>query len=316
MTINTAGDQAFTRRRLKGSHREFAAAGATSFLRRRYTKDLSGVDVAVTGVPFDIATTNRPGARLGPRAIRQESTIISSSGPYGWERNPSEVLAIADYGDCVFDFGSPKQIPARIEAHFAEILEAGAASLALGGDHFITYPILRAYARRYGPMALVQFDAHTDTWEDEGERIDHGTMFLRALRDGVARPDRSIQVGIRTVNPNTRGIRILDAPWVHDHSPRDVSAAILETVGDSPVYVTFDIDCLDPAYAPGTGTPEPGGLSSGQAMAILRGLKGINVKGADVVEVSPPYDASGITALAGATMGHCLLALMAAARTG
>ena len=307
-------DFAFTRKDLKGNAPESTYAGATSFLRRRYTRDFRGVDVAVMGVPFDTATTNRPGTRFGPRAIRAESTQLAWERPYGWNVDPLAALAVVDSGDCPFDFGRPEQVPDEIEAHARSILDAGPALLSLGGDHFVSYPLLKAHAAKHGPLSLLHFDAHTDTWDDEDGRIDHGTMFFHAVREGLIEPASSVQVGIRTFNSNTRGIRILDAPFVHTHGVAVSAEAIRETVGERPVYLTFDIDCLDPCFAPGTGTPVVGGLSTAQARAILRALAGINVVGADLVEVSPPYDVAGVTALAGAALAQDFLALMAVAR--
>jgi Arginase/agmatinase/formimionoglutamate hydrolase, arginase family len=182
----------------------------------------------------------------------------------------------------------------------------------LGGDHFCAYPALRAHsARAGGPLALVQFDAHTDTWKDEGRRLDHGTMFFHAAREGLIDPAASIQVGIRTTNDDPMGFEVFDAIRVHEEGWRAAADAIRARVGDRPAYVTFDIDCLDPSQAPGTGTPVVGGLFAHQALAILRALRGLNVVGMDVVEVAPAYDVSEITALAGATIALELLCLYA-----
>ena len=306
-------DNAFTRERRSGLSYEAAYGGALSFLRRRYSKDLSGVDVAVTGVPFDQAVTNRSGTRLGPRAIREASALQAFDAPYGWKIDPISDFSIVDYGDLAYDYGKQAEFPARLEAHVARILASGAACLTLGGDHYISYPILRAHAAVHGPLSLIQFDAHSDTWVDNDyDRIDHGTMFYKAVKQGLVVPERSVQVGIRTTNPDTLGVHIIDAPEVHESRASEVAARIRGIVGESPVYVTFDIDALDPAFAPGTGTPVSGGLSSAQAMAILRGLSGINMVGMDVVEVSPPYDTTGVTAIAGAHMAVELLCLWAA----
>ena len=307
-------DFAFTRKDLKGNIPESTYAGATSFLRRRYTRDFTGVDVAVMGVPFDTATTNRPGTRFGPRGIRAESTQLAWGRPYGWNVDPMEALAVVDCGDCPFDFGRPEGVPGEIEAHARSILDEGPALLSLGGDHFVTYPLLKAHFAKHGPLSLLHFDAHSDTWDDEDGRIDHGTMFFHAAREGLVDPARSVQVGIRTFNAHTRGFRILDAPFVHGKGEAATVGAIRETLGDHPVYLTFDIDCLDPCFAPGTGTPVVGGLSTAQARAILRALAGLNVVGADLVEVAPSYDVGGITALAGASLALDFLALMAVAR--
>ena len=297
----------------RGHGFENAFGGATSFLRRPYTKDLAGVDVAVTGVPFDMATTHRPGARFGPRAIREASALQIYEPPYGWAVDPMIACTVADCGDVAFDYADVGAFPARLEAHCGAILASGAACLALGGDHFVSLPLLRAHAAVHGPLALVQLDAHSDTWPDaSAHRIDHGTMFTRAVREGLIEPARSVQVGIRTTNPDTLGIETLDAPLVHEIGPREIAGRIRDRVGEHPAYVTFDIDCLDPAFAPGTGTPVWGGLSSAQATAILHGLAGLNVVGMDVVEVSPPYDTTGATAIAGAHAAVDLLCLWAA----
>jgi agmatinase len=308
-------DSAFRRKDPFGLYQEPTYAGATSFLRCKYTRDLEGIDVAVTGVPLDTATTNRPGTRFGPRAIRAESTHIAWNRPYNWDFQPLDEIAVVDYGDCYFDHGHLENAPAAIEAHISEILDAGAAALTLGGDHFLTYPVIKAHAKKHGPVALVQFDAHTDTWQDEDKtRIDHGTMFYHAVQEGVIDPSVSAQIGIRTVNPDPLGITIIDANWVHENGAKAAADRVREVVGDRPVYLTFDIDGLDPAFAPGTGTPVIGGLTPYQAMTALRQLAGINLVGMDVVEVSPPYDSGGVTALAGATLAYELLALYAFGR--
>ena len=171
-------DHAITREDLKGQSFELTFGGATSFLRRKYTKDLRGVDIAVTGVPFDQATTNRPGTRFGPRAIREASTLQAPDAPYGWDFDVLSEFAIVDYGDVAFDYANVAAFPGTLTAHIKGILDAGAASLVLGGDHYITYPILKAYAEKYGPISLLQFDAHTDTWADDNEaRIDHCLLY-------------------------------------------------------------------------------------------------------------------------------------------
>jgi agmatinase len=303
-------DMAFTRDDPRGLAFENAFGGATSFLRRRYTKDLSGVDLAVTGVPFDQGVTHRPGTRFGPRAIREASSLQAYDAPYGWGYDPLSELTVVDYGDVAFDYAHTASFPDRVTAHIAGILAAGAGTVTLGGDHFITLPILRAYAEAYGPMALIQFDAHSDTWaDDDMSRIDHGTFLYKAIKTGVVDPQATVSVGIRTDNPDTLGVTILDAPFVHQAGVAETTARIRKAVGDRPCYVTFDIDALDPAFAPGTGTPVWGGLASWQAAALLRGLAGINLVGGDVVEVSPPYDTTGATAIAGAHVAMELIAL-------
>ncbi|MEM8814914.1 MAG: agmatinase [Pseudomonadota bacterium] len=306
-------DGAITREGLHGTEPEPTYGGVLSFARRRYSKDLEGADVAVCGIPFDTATTNRSGARMGPRAIRAASSIMAWERPYGMPFDPFDRLAVVDYGDLYFDFGAPQAVPEQIENAAFAIIDKGPSVLALGGDHFVSYPLLRAHARKHGEgLSLLHFDAHSDTWEEEPQRLDHGTMFFHAAKEGLVDPARSVQIGIRTTNPKTHGFNILDAPWVHGNGIDAVVASTRDWLGDRPVYVTFDIDCLDPSYAPGTGTPVCGGLTSHQAMGILRGLAGINVVGMDIVEVAPAYDSGEITALAGAHLAMEMLYLRAA----
>lgn len=306
----TQVDTAITRKGHRGLSYENTFGGATSFLRRSYTKDLSGVDLAITGVPFDQAVTNRPGTRLGPRAIREASALQAPDAPYGWGFSPLEEFDIVDYGDLAFDYANVAGFPQALTDHVVGILDAGAGCIALGGDHYVSFPILRAHAAKHGPLSLIHFDAHSDTWaDDDMDRIDHGTMFYKAVKTGLIDPARSVQVGIRTDNPDTLGVHIIDAPKVHAQSPAETAAQIKAVVDDMPAYVTFDIDALDPAFAPGTGTPVWGGLASWQAAAILRGLAGINMVGGDVVEVSPPFDTTGATAIAGAHVAMELICL-------
>jgi agmatinase len=303
MTVKKQGDFAINRESLYGITNEPTYAGVTSFMRRKYTQDLEGVDLVVTGVPLDTATTGRPGARFGPRGLRSASTIISWMRPYDTEVDPFERLAVIDYGDCFFDFGRPETVPGAIEAHAWNIISKGPGLLTLGGDHFIAWPLLKAHARKHGkPLSLLHFDAHSDTWPDEEGRVDHGTMFWHAAKEGLVDPKHSVQIGLRTTNDETLDFNILDAPWVHENGIDAVVARTREILGDRPVYLSFDIDCLDPSFAPGTGTPVCGGLSSHQAIQILRRLCGINLVGMDLVEVSPAYDAGEMTALAGATL--------------
>lgn len=303
-------DAAFSRDEKKGLVFENTFAGALSFLRRRYTKDIADAELIVTGIPFDQAVTNRPGTRLGPRAIREASSLQPGDPPYGWDFDPLSDHVIIDYGDLAFDYGKVADFPAALTAHITKLMAQGAGTLAFGGDHYITYPILRAYAEKYGPMSLVQFDAHTDTWaDDDMDRICHGTMFYKAVKQGLVDPARSVQIGIRTNNHDRMGFNIIDAREAHEMGPAAVAARVKEIVGDHPVYLTFDIDGLDPAFAPGTGTPVWGGLHSWQASAILHDLAGINMKGGDVVEVSPPFDTTGATAIAGAHVATDLMCL-------
>lgn len=311
LSDTSPGDQAFRAAANLGRTPEMTYGGALSFLRRRYTRDFTGADVVVSGLPYDAAVTYRPGARLGPRAIRAASVQLAELKAFPFGFDPFDTLAVIDAGDCFIDPHHPETVVAAIEAHIAAILAAGALPLSLGGDHFVAYPILRAIAAKYGPVALVQFDAHPDTWPDDGTRLDHGSMVLRAKNEGLIDVSRSCQVGIRTYDDSDHGFDILTAPWVHLHGIDETVSAIRARVGDAKVYLTFDIDCLDPAYAPGTGTPVPGGLTSVQALEIVRNLGGLDFVGADVVEVAPPYDVSEITALAAATIAHDLLCLMA-----
>ncbi len=313
MTQKVDIDHAIQRKDPFGKLSEPAYSGVVSFLRSKYTKELDGIDIAVTGVPFDTAVTHRPGTRFGPRAIRTASSQIDWDSPYNWEFDARDHLKIADCGDLLFDHGRLAEVPDLIEQHISGILEKARTTLTLGGDHFITYPILKAYAAKHGPLCLLQFDAHTDTWNDEGgeDRIDHGTMFYHAVKQGLIAPEHSAQVGIRTKNRDTLGITIIDANEVHRDGPEAAAERIKQIVGDRPVYLTFDIDGLDPAYAPGTGTPVIGGLTPYQAMTMLRQIAGINLVGMDVVEVAPAYDTAGITALAGATIAFELVSLYA-----
>jgi len=296
------GDRAFTAQSLYGNVVEATYAGALSFLRRKYTRDLTGVDVAVTGIPYDLATTNRPGTRFGPAGIRRASANLSWGPPWPWGFSPFDRLAVVDTGDCSFDFGRPERVPEEIEAHAFSIIEQGPMLLSLGGDHFITYPLLKAHARKHGPLSLVHFDAHSDTWRDKSERIDHGTMFFHAARQGLVDPSRSIQLGMRTHNDETHGFTVRDAAWLRAQGAEATAAEIKRVVGDAKAYLTFDIDFLDPSCAPGTGTPVVGGPSTAEALAILRRLDGIDFVAMDLVEVAPQYDISDITSLAGATL--------------
>ena len=311
MSNGENGDQAFRKDGLLGRVPEMTYGGALSFLRRKYTRDLTGADVAVSGVPYDGAVTYRSGARLGPRAIRAASVQLAELKAFPFGFDPFDWLSVVDYGDCFIDPHHPDSVVAAIQTHVATILAADVVPLSFGGDHFVTYPVLRAIHAKHGPVALLHFDAHCDTWDDDGLRFDHGSMFLRAKTEGLIDVDRSCQVGIRTYNDSDHGFEILSAPWVHRHGIDATVAAVRERIGDSKVYLTFDIDCLDPAFAPGTGTPVPGGLTSAQALGILRGLGGLNLVGADVVEVSPAYDVSEITAIAAATIAHDILCLLA-----
>lgn len=293
-----------------GSH-EPTYGGVLSFMRRRYSRDLTGVDAAVLGIPFDASVSNRPGARFGPQGVRRASAIFDGDPQYPFHADPFEGLAVVDYGDCAFDYGRNAEIPACIEAQAREILDQDVHLFSIGGDHFVTLPLLRAHVAKHGPLALVQFDAHQDTWPDDGGRIDHGTITGRAVREGLIDPDKSIQIGIRTHAPETCGLEILYGEEVELLGVNGVVEMIRDRVGDAKAYMTFDIDCLDPAFAPGTGTPVAGGLTSREALMILRRLGPLNFVGGDVVEVAPAYDHADITSIAGASVAQHYLGLLA-----
>lgn len=308
-------DLAFTRKKGTATVEEPTYSGALSFARRRYTKELEGVDVAVVGVPFDLATSSRPGARLGPRAVREASSMIAWDRVHEWEYDPFSRLSVIDYGDVYFNHGEPQNVPAEITAQFRKIHETGTKTLMLGGDHFATYPVLKSLANFVdAPLSLIHFDAHSDTWAEDKKTIHHGTMFYHAAKEGLIAPELSAQIGIRTYNDEAHGFNIFSAEAVHDKGVSSILRTVREIVGDNPVYLTFDIDGLDPSMAPGTGTPVVGGLTTMEAQQMLRGLRGINLVGADVVEVAPAYDTSQITALAGATMAMNIIGLFAECR--
>lgn len=290
-------------------------SGVVSFLRRVYRRDPTGFDATVWGVPLDTTVSNRPGTRFGPRAVRDASTILDGDPVYPFGFDIFEEMAVCDSGDCVFDYGYPQSMPDAVRAQAALRLATGAHLFTIGGDHFLTLPVLRALVAHLGhPVALVQFDAHQDTWDDAGGRIDHGTMIVQAVREGLILPERSIQIGIRTHAPSDQGIAVVTGFDVGDLGAEAVAARILQRVGDAPAYLSFDIDALDPAFAPGTGTPVCGGLTSREALQILRRLSPLDLRGGDVVEVSPPYDFAQVTALAGATIGQYYLGLIAEKR--
>ncbi|MGV2098673.1 agmatinase [Rhizobium sp. 21-4511-3d] len=311
---NKTIDHAFTAKSLTSAASDPTFAGALSFMRRRFTKDLKGVDVAVWGVPFDAAVSNRPGTRFGPQAIRRASAIFDNDPQYPFNRDLFADMAVIDYGDCLLDYGNHQETPAAIEREATTILDSGAFMLTLGGDHYVTWPILKAHAAKHGPLALVQFDAHQDTWLDDAGRIDHGSFVARAARDGIIDPDRSIQIGIRTHAPDDCGIQILYGHQVEEMSAGEIASTIISHTKGAPAYLTFDIDCLDPAFAPGTGTPVAGGPSSAKILSVLQRLHQLDIKGADVVEVSPPYDHADVTAIAGATVAMYMLGLHAERR--
>ena len=270
-------------------------------------------DVIVSGVPFDMATSGRPGSRLGPQAIRQASAnLIWESARWPWTFALNDHLAVTDSGNVRFKHGEPQTMVDGLEAHISAILNAGKSALTFGGDHFISLPVLRAYAKKYGPLALVHVDAHTDTYSG-GSKYDHGTIFHHAVAAGLIDTEHSIQIGIRTAYTyEDHPFEVLDAAWVGDHGPHAVLEKIHARIGDKPVYLSFDIDGIDPAFAPGTGTPVAAGISIDCALKIVRGLQGLDLVGMDLVEVAPAYDHAEITALAAATLALEYLYVLAA----
>ena len=294
-------------------------AGLPTFMRLPIETDPSRLDIALVGVPWDGGTTNRAGARHVPREIRNMSSLmrrvhhVSRIAPY-------ELCRVGDHGDAPINPIDLMDTLGRIERFYASLHAAGAAPLSAGGDHLITLPILRAIARS-GPVGMVHFDAHSDTNDSYfgGERYTHGTPFRRAIEEGLLEPRRVVQIGIRGSLYDAddeafaieSGIRIIHIEEFFALGVERVIAEARHVVGTGPVYVSFDVDGLDPVYAPGTGTPEIGGFSTAEAQQMIRGLQGLDIIGADVVEVSPPFDPSGNTAIVGATMMFELLCILA-----
>ena len=275
----------------------------------------SQADVIVSGVPFDIATSGRPGARQGPEGIRHASVNLVWEGMrWPWKFEVAKYLKVEDAGNVFFSHGEPQSLVENLQAHISAILACDKVPLTFGGDHFITLPILRAVAEKHGPVALVHFDAHTDTYSG-GSKYDHGTFLHHAVKEGLVDTKHSIQIGIRTTYTYKKyPFEVLDSAWVGDHGPAKVLEHIHKRVGDKKTYVTFDIDGLDPAYAPGTGTPVAAGLTTDCALKCIRGLQGLNLIGMDVVEVAPAYDHAEITSLAAATLALEFLYVLAANR--
>jgi agmatinase len=297
-------------------------AGIRTFMRAPHTFELDGVDAAVYGIPFDTATSFRTGARYGPEAIRSASALLRPYNP-ALDVNVVETLSIVDYGDLPVSPGDTERTYGQVEDGLTPLLDAGIFPLALGGDHSVTLAELRALARKHGPLALVQLDAHGDTWHEYfGQRFFHGTTFLRAVEEELIEPSASVQAGLRgslygaddLESARTLGFTVLSCDELRQLGPAGYGDLVRERVGARPVFLSFDIDVLDPAFAPGTGTPEVGGLSTAEALTFLHELAGIDLAGADVVEVSPAYDGPGQqTALAGANVAYELLSLRALA---
>ena len=308
---NQKGDQAFLVGDNQQTWHEMTYGGALSFARRRYSRVLDNVDVVVSGIPYDGAVTYRSGCRLGPRAIRAGSTQLAELKHFPFGFNPFDHLSVIDYGDCYLDPHHPQSVFTAIERHADLIVGSGAKMLSFGGDHSVSYPLLKAHAKKYGPVALVQFDAHCDTWPDDGTRLDHGTMFARAATEGIIDVAASTQIGLRTYNDSDHGFEILTSPWVHRHGIDAAIDIVCQRAAGKAVYLSFDIDGLDPAFAPGTGTPVAGGLASWQGLEFIRGLEPLQLIGMDVVEVAPAYDHAEITAIAAASVAYDWLAVLA-----
>jgi agmatinase len=295
-------------------------AGVRTFMRAPHTTDLAGVDAAVYGIPFDTATSYRTGTRFGPEGIRSASALLRPYNP-ALDVDVVETLSIVDYGDVPVSPGHTERTYGQIEEALGTIVGAGVFPLALGGDHSVTLAELRVLARTHGPLALVQLDAHGDTWEEYfGQRFFHGTTFKRALEEGLIEPTASVQAGLRgslygaedLESARELGFVVLSCDELRELGPAAYGELVLGRAGGRPVFLSFDIDVLDPAFAPGTGTPEVGGLSTTEALAFLRALPGIQLAGADVVEVAPPYDGPGQqTALAAANVAYEILSLKA-----
>ena len=292
--------------------------GPVSMMRLPVQETAAGLDACFLGVPMDIGTSNRPGTRLGPRQIRDESRMLR---PYNMATGaaPFEHLQVADIGDVPINTFDLKKSVGIIETHVSQVLDQGAIPLVLGGDHTLTWPVLRAMKSRHGPVALIHVDAHADVNDLMfGEREAHGTPFRRAWEEDCLQNDRVVQIGLRGTGyapedfdwGRNKGWRVVPAEECWHRSLTPLMAEIRDMVGDAPVYMSFDIDSLDPAFAPGTGTVEPGGLNIWQAIEIVRGCAGLNLVGCDLVEVSPPFDASGNTAMVAASLLYEMLCVL------
>lgn len=286
-------------------------AGPATMFRLPTQTSADGLDVAIVGVPLDIGTSNRTGSRYGPRQIRAESVLVR---PYGMATRaaPFDSFQVADVGDVALNTFSLEKSIAIIEQHFDAVLATGAKTVSLGGDHTVTLPILRAQHKVHGPVALVHVDAHADVNDEMfGEKVTHGTIFRRAIEEGLVNPNKMVQIGLRATGyaaddfdwAKRQGVQVVTAEECWYQSLAPLMQQVRERIGtETPLYLSFDIDGLDPSVAPGTGTPEPAGLSTSQALEIIRGLWGLNLIGCDLVEVSPPYDTTGNTALLAANL--------------
>jgi agmatinase len=295
-------------------------AGPSTFVRLPELRDLERCDVAILGIPFDSGVSFRPGARFGPQAIRQASRMLRPQFHPIHEMEPFAILQGADAGDIACNPFDIMESIGQIERGADEVLERAGSIVSIGGDHTVLLPLLRSMYRKHGPVALVHFDAHLDTWDTYfGAPYTHGTLLRRAAEEGLFRDDASMHVGTRgplygaqdMADDAAFGFRTIRTEDVHREGVEGVVQRIRERVGDYPLYVSIDIDSLDPSHAPGTGTPEIGGLTSRELLMILRGLAGLRLVSADVVEVSPPYDHAELTSLAAATVVYELVCLLA-----
>ena len=294
-------------------------AGPATFARLPTTDAVPRWEIAVVGVPFDGGTTYRPGARFGPAAVRQGSRLLRPYNP-AVGALPFELAQVVDAGDVACTPFGPEEAVTQIAAAVESLLAGGGRLVAIGGDHTVALPLLRATSARHGPLALVHFDAHLDTWDVYfGQRFTHGSPFRRAWEEGLLRRDHSVHVGLRgplysstdLVDDAGMGFAQITTDDVAERGVAEVLERVLERVGDTPLYVSVDIDVLDPAHAPGTGTPEAGGLTSRELLSLVRGLAPARIVGADVVEVSPAYDHAEITAVAASHVIYELLTAMA-----
>ncbi len=292
------------------SHSMFA--NTFGYLSCPVTRDLADADVAVMGIPYDLGTTGRAGTRFGPQGIRRASANLRwEEKRWPWRFSVMDRLNVVDYGDLEFPPGESEPMLELVTETAANIMSQGKKLLSFGGDHFVTLPLLRPAHQVHGQLAMIHFDAHTDTYQDD-TKYDHGCMFYHAPREGLISAANTIQLGIRTeYDVEDHEFTVLDAATVNDMPVEQIVSKVREVVGDMPVYLTFDIDGLDPAYAPGTGTPVVGGLTTDRALKIIRGFSGLNIVAMDLVEVAPCYDHSDITSLAGATLGLEFLYVLA-----
>eukprot|EP00112_Aurelia_sp_Birch-Aquarium-sp1_P010462 Seg2232.3 transcript_id=Seg2232.3/GoldUCD/mRNA.D3Y31 product="Agmatinase mitochondrial" protein_id=Seg2232.3/GoldUCD/D3Y31 len=296
------------------------SGGIASMMRLPVQETSDGLDACFVGIPLDAGATNRSGTRLGPRQIRTESVMIRRFNN-ATRAAPFESLMVADVGDMNINPFNLTQTVSQIKAQTSKLIKDGCKPLIMGGDHTISYPILQAMKEKYGKVGLVHIDAHTDLYEFGGVKIYHGNGFLRAVEEGLIDCNRTAQIGLRGTGfdddhevPRKLGFKVVPATECWHKSLVPLMAEVRQLIGDGPVYISFDIDSIDPAFCPGTGTPEIGGLTTIQALEIIRGLRGLNIVGGDLVEVSPPYDRNGTTALTAANLLFEMLCVMPGAK--